>query len=139
MSELFWLTEAQVVAPSWFRSGQVLMLGGLGFEGQWAFPAWGRVFAAWVVEAVDVFEEGDFDLPAGLPASAPGPFGFEGFEETFDGSPRHWACSNGAHGSIIAVAFAAHGRLQAMLAKDLLVVVRTISAARCPATVCLEP
>ena len=34
---------------------------------------------------------------------------------------------------------AAAGRLQAMLAKDLLVVVRTISAARCPATVCLKP
>ena len=139
MSELFWLTEAQVVAPSWFRSGQVRMLGGLGFEGHGAFPAWGRVFAAWVVEAVDVFEEGNFDLTAGLPASAPDQLRFEGFEETFDGSPRHWACTNGAHGSIIAVSRSAHGRLQAMLAKDLLVVVRTISAARCPATVCLEP
>ena len=39
MSELFWLTEAQVVVLSRFRSGQVLMLGGLGFEGHGAFPS----------------------------------------------------------------------------------------------------
>ena len=36
--------------------------------------------ATWVVEAVDVFKEGDFDVVAGLPATAPDQFGLEGFE-----------------------------------------------------------
>jgi len=39
------------------------------------------VFAARVVEAVDVFEEGDFDVPAGLPVSAPDQFGLEGLKK----------------------------------------------------------
>jgi hypothetical protein len=34
-----------------------------------------------IVEAVDVFENGDFDLSAGLSVSAPDHFGFEGFEK----------------------------------------------------------
>jgi hypothetical protein len=38
-----------------------------------------------VVEAVDVFEEGDFELPAALPAATPDQFSLERFEETFDG------------------------------------------------------
>ena len=54
-----------------FRSGQVFMLSGLAFEGHGAFPAQGCVSSARVVEAIDVFEEGNFDLPAGLPVSAP--------------------------------------------------------------------
>ena len=41
--------------------------------------------AARVVEAVDVFKEGDFDVAAGLPVSAPEQFGLEGFEELLDG------------------------------------------------------
>ena len=41
--------------------------------------------AAGVVEAVDVFEEGDFDVPPGMPVSAPDQFGLEGFEEALDG------------------------------------------------------
>ena len=97
------------------------------------------MFAAGVIEAVDVLEDGGFSLATGFPGPAPDPFGLEGFEETFDGSPRHWACINGAHGSIIAVSRSAHGRCQAVFSQDFLIVVRTISAARCPATVCLEP
>jgi hypothetical protein len=43
------------------------------------------VFASRVVEAVDVFEEGDLDLSTGLPVAAPDEFGLQGFEEAFDG------------------------------------------------------
>ena len=41
--------------------------------------------AAGIIEAVDVFEEGDFDVPPGMPVSAPDQFGLEGFEEALDG------------------------------------------------------
>ena len=43
------------------------------------------MFASRVVEAVDVFEEGDFDLAAGLPVAAPDQFGLQRLEEAFDG------------------------------------------------------
>jgi hypothetical protein len=43
------------------------------------------VFAARVVEAVDVFEEGDLDLTASLPVATPYQFGLERLEEAFDG------------------------------------------------------
>ena len=42
------------------------------------------MFPARVVEAVDVFEEGDFDLAAGLPVAAPDQFGLQRLEEAFD-------------------------------------------------------
>ena len=73
--------------------------------------------AAWIIEDVDVFEEGDFDVPAGLPASAPDQFGLEGFEKVLDG------------GVIIAIAFAAHRRCQPVFTQDFLIVVRTVLAA----------
>ena len=79
-----------------FRSGRVLMLSGLPFESHGAFPAQGGVSAAWVVEAVDVFEEGEFDLSAGLLVPSLYDFGLEGFEKALDG------------GIIMAIAFAAH-------------------------------
>ena len=43
------------------------------------------MFPARVVEAVYVFEEGDFDLATGLPVAAPDQFGLQRFEEAFDG------------------------------------------------------
>ena len=43
------------------------------------------MFAAGVIEAVDVFEEGHFDLTPGLPVVAPDPFGLQRLEEAFDG------------------------------------------------------
>ena len=43
------------------------------------------MFSARVVEAVDVFEEGDLDLPTGLPVTPPDDFGLQGLEEAFDG------------------------------------------------------
>ena len=57
-------------------------------------------------------------LPCGAcPGPAPDQFGLDGFEEGLDGS------------IVIAVAFAAHRRLQAMFAHDLLVIVGTVLAA----------
>ena len=61
-----------------FRSGQVLMLCGPPFEGHGGFPAEGGVFAARVAEAVDVSEEGDCGVPAGLPVAAPDEFSLQG-------------------------------------------------------------
>ena len=49
-----------------------------------------------IVEAVDVFENGDFDLSSCLPVSAPDHFGLEGFEKALD------SCV------VIAVALSAH-------------------------------
>ena len=45
------------------------------------------MFSARVVEAVDVFEEGDLDFAAGLSVAVPDQFGFQGFEEAFDRCP----------------------------------------------------
>ncbi len=65
---------------------------------------------AWIVEAVDVFEDGDFDLSSCLPVSAPDHFGFEGFEKAFD------SCV------VIAISLSAHGCCQTVFSKDLLIV-----------------
>ena len=73
--------------------------------------------AARVVEAVDVFKEGDFDVAAGLPVSAPEQFGLEGFEEALDGRV------------IRAIFLATDRHRQPMFAQDVSVVVRTVLAA----------
>jgi hypothetical protein len=62
-----------------------------------------------IVEAIDVFENGDFDLPAGLPISALDHLNLEGFKEAFYGSV------------IIAVSFSAHRCCQAVFSQDFLV------------------
>ena len=67
-----------------------------------------------VIEAVDVFEEGHFDLTPGLPVVAPDPFGLQRLEEAFDGR------------IVVAIAFLAHRGRQRVLAQKLLVAVRTI-------------
>ena len=72
---------------------------------------------AWVAEAIDVFEDSRLGLATRFPGATPDQLGLDGLEEGLDG------------GIVVAVALAAHRRLQAMLAKDLLVVVRTILAA----------
>ena len=81
---------------------------------------------AWVIEAVDVLEDGGLGLAARFPSPAPDQLGLDGLEEGLDGR------------IVVAVALAAHRYLEGMFAQDLLVVVRTILAARCPATVCLQ-
>lgn len=57
--------------------------------------------AAEVIESVDVFEEGNFDLPAGLPVSAPNHFRLKGFEKALDSSV------------VVAISLSTHGRGQA--------------------------
>ena len=54
------------------------------------------MFAAGIVEAIAVLEEGIADLAAGGPRVPPDQFGLEGFEEGFDGS------------IVVAVSFAVH-------------------------------
>ena len=72
------------------------------------------MFPARIVEAVDIFEEGDFDLATGLPVAAPDQFGLQRFEEAFDGR------------IVVAIALAAHRNLEPMPAQHLLIVVSTI-------------
>lgn len=72
------------------------------------------MFAAWVIKAVDVFEEGDFDLSAGLPVSAPDQFGLQRLEEAFNGRV------------VVAIALAAHRNLNSVLAQQFLVIVGTV-------------
>ena len=61
------------------------------------------MFASRVVEAVDVFEEGDLDLPAGLPVTPPDEFRPQRFEEAFDS------------GIVVTIALAAHRNPEAVL------------------------
>ena len=70
--------------------------------------------AARIVEAVDVFEDRHLCFASCLPWMSPDQFCLDGFEEGFDG------------GVLITITLAAHRDLEAMLAQDLLVVVRTI-------------
>ena len=69
---------------------------------------------AWVIEAVDVFEEGDLDFATGLPVATPDQFGLQRFEEAFDG------------GIVKASALAAHRHLEPVLAQQLLIIVGTV-------------
>ena len=41
--------------------------------------------AAWIVEAVDIFEDRNLGLAPRVPCPAPDQFGLDGFEEGFDG------------------------------------------------------
>ena len=70
--------------------------------------------SAWVIETINVFKDGDLDVPARLPRVPPDQFGLERLEETLD-------C-----GIIVTISLAAHGRQQLVTAKPLLILVRTI-------------
>jgi hypothetical protein len=72
------------------------------------------VFAARVVEAVDVLKEGDLDFATGLPIPSPDQFCLQGFEEAFDG------------GIVVAIALAAHRNPEPALSQELLIVVRAV-------------
>ena len=72
---------------------------------------------AGVIATVNVLEDGGIDLAARFPRPAPDQLGLYGLEE----------CLNGC--VAIAVAFAAHRRLEPMLTQDLLVVVGAVLAA----------
>ena len=66
--------------------------------------------AAWIVEAIDVFEDRHISLSAEVPRVSPDQFGLDRFEEGFNGG-------------IKAISLAAYGYLQAMLAQYFLIVV----------------
>ena len=72
---------------------------------------------AWVIEPVDVLEDGRLNLSAGFPRASPDQLGLDGFEEGLD-------C-----GVVIAVTLAAHRHFDPMLAQNFLVVMRTVLAA----------
>lgn len=67
-----------------------------------------------IVESVDVFKQGQFDLPSGFPSPTPDQLGLEGLEEGFDG------------GIVETIALAVHGNLEGLPAQELLVVVAAI-------------
>ena len=67
-----------------------------------------------VVEAVDVFEDCHLGLSSCLPRMSSEQFCFDTFEEGLDGS------------IVIAIAFSAHRHPEAVLAQDLLIVVRAV-------------
>ena len=71
------------------------------------------MFSARIVEAVDVFEEGDFDVPAGLSIAAPDQFRLQRIEEAFDGR------------IVVAIALSAHRDFEAIVAQQFLVIVGT--------------
>lgn len=73
--------------------------------------------STWIVEAIDVFEDRHLGLPPGCPRPSPDQLGLDAFEERFNGR------------IVITITFAAHGDFEAMLAEDLLVVMRTVLAA----------
>ena len=70
--------------------------------------------AAWIVEAVDVVEDRHLSMSACVPCVPPEQLGLDGFEERFNS------------GVVIAIALSTHGYFEAVLAQDLLIVVRTI-------------
>jgi len=72
------------------------------------------VFAARIVEAVDVFEEGEFDLLAGLPVVPPDQFCLQRLEEAFDGR------------IVVTITPPTHGHLKPVLAQKLLIVVGAV-------------
>ena len=73
--------------------------------------------SARIVEPVDVFEDGDFGITTRSPGSLPQQLSLDRLEERLD-------CR-----VIIAIAFAAHRHLEAMLAQDFLIVVGAILTA----------
>ena len=68
------------------------------------------MFAAGVVEAVDVFEEGDFNVAADLPIAAPDQFRLKRLEEAFH-------C-----GIVITISLPAHRWLESVVAQKLLII-----------------
>ena len=69
------------------------------------------------IEPVYVFKDGHLSLSACFPWPGPDQLGLDGFEESLHG------------GVVVTIAFAAHRDPEPMLARDFLVVVRTILAA----------
>ena len=73
--------------------------------------------ASWIIEAIDVFEDGYLGVATRPPGLPPQQLSLDRLEEGFD------RCV------VVAIPSSAHRRLEPMLAKDLLVVMRTVLAA----------
>ena len=86
--------------------------------------------AARVIETVDVFKDGDFNIPAGLPCVPPDQFGLALHDSRMRAFDESDGFEEGFHGRIIiAISLAAHGYFEAILAQDFLIVMRTILTA----------
>ena len=72
------------------------------------------MFAARIIEAVDVFKDRQFRRTTRVPRVSPDQLGFDGFEERLD------------YGVIVAITFATHGCFEPVLPQAFLIVVRTI-------------
>ena len=70
--------------------------------------------AAWIVEAVGVFEDRHFSLPAGFPGMPPDQFGFDGLDERLDSR------------IVIAISLSTHRDFEAVLSQDFLIIMRAI-------------
>ena len=73
--------------------------------------------AAWIVETIDVFENGHLSLAPCLPRSPPDQLGFDCLEERFDG------------GIVVTITLSTHRDHEAVQAQDLLIIVLTILTA----------
>jgi hypothetical protein len=62
------------------------------------------VTTTWIIEPINVLEQGTFDLTARLPLLSPDEFGLQAFEESF------------RHSIIPTITFSAHGYFERMLA-----------------------
>ena len=65
----------------------------------------------WIIEPVDILEYRALRLTPCFPACAPDQLRLDGFEERLN------------HGVVIAIAFAAHGNLEAVLCQMFLIIV----------------
>ena len=67
--------------------------------------------AAWIVKPIDILEDRSFCMPTCVPFVAPDQLSLDRFEERFD------------HGIVVAISFATHRYLEAMLLQTPLVLV----------------
>ena len=73
--------------------------------------------ASWIIEPVDIFKQGQFDLSSRLPGGAPDELSLEGFEEGL------------YNRIIITISFPTHGYQEAMFPEPFLIIVRAILTA----------
>ena len=66
-----------------FRAALIAHLSDLSFEGQGAFPAECRMPASRIVEAIDVFKDGDLSVSTCAPGALPQQLSFDRLEEGF--------------------------------------------------------
>ena len=67
--------------------------------------------SAWIVEAIDILEDGQLCFSSRLPRPAPDQLGLDRFEEGFDSRV------------VVTISLAAHRDMEAVLTQELLVIV----------------